>query len=801
MSVRQKRPSGGRGKSPSTSREAASGKAASPEVAAQNQNGAALEQLPGPLAANDLAGLSRLLQEERVPIVQRRALALRVGRILGNRYLQGALAGPVRPSPAAPHIQRGEAGVHQDIEMTAWGVKKPTDPSKMTPEQKAAMEAYVGNWMRDFSQFFVPTAFEAVAKAPKRPGDLTSAPIGAKGAEKAMTGLLQALAAMEFGPAITKKFVTGPLLGTYRPEEHMDNPAGMSLGGDVLVRDKGGALNPGDKVPRSEAERQIQGSAGLGPQLENPKLYGVSGEGLAKHIYNTKEWVKKQFMAAHAAGAAGGRLHFASGLHGVEDYYAHSNFIEVALNNLLTGKKVSLPALLKGLPKSGHKKGVPVDTLFDPTVKVGKKERLAITTGTFGPKDTQISIAHALLPRLPALFTGIDQAIDQALGLLEKEKMTWAEIKKKLDETPAGSATNFLLDGLEAAGVELPVLILDKWTIPDLPDFLPDSIEHFLEGRWLVLGYDQKYLPPSKAIPTYQELYRDLKAIWENRDVLSKMLWAVLKIPGLDPQTVEKIRKAKEFLSKSLTELTKEFKKQLKRQIRLYIMKAIEGMTGVNVPEKKRGELEKWMEHIHHGVEGKVAETSLETRLKDKEDLGGLSPEEKKKRIPGEGAYPPSHSEISKDHPAPKKKASHSVHTEEGRSGFYEMHRELAIFADKHLTVLMEDAWKDTHGGGTIVPGKPASMDAKSRKALDKAAEERAAKVKKLAGKEGMTFSQNDPAMSSKMKALLNAVDLYIAHPDDGEWWRPLMTKYINAHPEEVLADIEARNKTRGARK
>ena len=121
--------------------------------------------------------------------------------------------------------------------------------------------------------------------------------------------------------------------------------------------------------------------------------------------------------------------------------------------------------------------------------------------------------------------------------------MTWPAIKAKLGATPAGSALNFMLDGLESGGVQLPVLQLEKWTIPDLPDVVPDSIEDFLEGRWIIVGYEESYMSPSKAIPSYQQLYQDLKSTWEHRDVLSKMLWALLKIPFLDPKTVAAIKK------------------------------------------------------------------------------------------------------------------------------------------------------------------------------------------------------------------------------------------------------------------
>ena len=51
-----------------------------------------------------------------------------------------------------------------------------------------------------------------------------------------------------------------------------------------------------------------------------------------------------------------------------------------------------------------------------------------------------------------------------------------------------------------------------------------------------------------------------------------------------------------------------------------------------------------------------------------------------------------------------------------------------------------------------------------------------------------------------EVRKLLDMVDLIIAHPDDSSWWRPVMDKYVGAHPDEVAHHIKARNAARGAR-
>ena len=169
---------------------------------------------------------------------------MRLQRTVGNQAVQRMLITPTKPAirrSTTPDIQRGEAGVHQGIEMEAWGTEAPEADGKGPDDerQQSAMEIYVGNWMRDYSQVFVPTVMNNVSEIPQQVGSFGGETIGGEGGEALVTGLLQALAALEFGPEITSKLISGGpggTLGAYRPEEHMDNPAGMSLEGDLVTR-------------------------------------------------------------------------------------------------------------------------------------------------------------------------------------------------------------------------------------------------------------------------------------------------------------------------------------------------------------------------------------------------------------------------------------------------------------------------------------------------------------------------------------------------------------------------------------
>ena len=735
----------------------------------------------------------------------------------GNQATQRMIDPSAQPAPATlpnipklpvkqatrTQIQRGEAGVHRDIEMSAWGTEAPElGEGVQGEEQQNAMEIYVGNWMRDFSQVFVPTVMNTVSEIPQRPGTTGGGSIGMEGGEALVTGLLQALASLEFGPQITQTLVTGGPegnIGTYRPQEHMDNPAGMAAEGDTLTRDQQGVLGPTEDA----GSEQLAGSSGLGSQLENPLLYQISGEGLQNHIYNTIEGVKGNFSTAYENGAtAEGRMHFGTGLHGVEDYFAHSNFIEVALNQVLGQNPGLLPieteASDQTLP-SGE--AAPVDTMFDASVPdAGGGERQAITTGTFGPDDTKISIAHALLPQLPRLFSSIDGAIDQALLALEQDGSTWADIRETLTSNPAGMALVFILDGMNQAGMELLVSVLDTYTIPTLPGILPDAISQNLEGKIIPIGYSEEWMRPSSAIPAYKTFYDQIKGIWEYRETLRTMLRGLLLIDRvLNAELVVKLREAIAMLNQTVREMVDNFRQTIKQKVREKMFDMIESLTGIDVPAEKREYLEDWLHGIHEGVHEMTHSTSLENRLQPGGDLSGLSEEERANRIP-QGALPPSHSEISKDHPTHPSDEEHSVHGPEEGSPFFELHRQLAIDAVRHLGMLMEQAWGSEDPNAALISGQGRQYTDEGSATRNAEAGRAAERAEALANEEERSFAQRDQDIPDAMRPLINAADLYISHPQDNTWWTSIVETYVRENPEQIANDIDRRNAARGDR-
>ena len=114
----------------------------------------------------------------------------------------------------------GEAGVHKKIEFDAWSIYDPQLSKysakkfeSLPKEQQQALEIYAGNWMRDFSQVFVPSVFEKVKKVPRVIGDVTSPPIGPKGAEALIGSILRCVALQDFDVKISRQLMTDENIG------------------------------------------------------------------------------------------------------------------------------------------------------------------------------------------------------------------------------------------------------------------------------------------------------------------------------------------------------------------------------------------------------------------------------------------------------------------------------------------------------------------------------------------------------------------------------------------------------------
>jgi hypothetical protein len=625
-------------------------------------------------------------------------------------------------------VRRGEAPVHRDIELTTLEVEDFTNKEydELTPEQKAAAKVYAGNWMRDFSQFNVPKPINALAKLPKQvniKGDpvVASGTIGAEGAQEIVYGIIRALAALEFGREITDKLITNANIGAYRPQEHIDNPAGMTLTGDVV--------SANISKPK---KNEYAGAAVTGDQLMNPKLYLISKTGLSSHIYNSIEFVKAQFIEAMSEGATDlGRMKMGTGLHGVEDYFSHSNFIEVALNIIF-----SRSAEMKKLPENfntlnNYKTGKVVDTLFDAEIQKGGVKRQAITTGTFGSTDTMVSIAEVLVPMLPNLLTIIDKAIDKAFGIVEKDSnsILWNKLEEELATDKGGASLCNLLNGIDASGMKLSSIKIKRWNIGDY---------------WIASGYTEELTIASVALINIGQTVRDIK---QTRD----------RIKGISSLFIPFFIKS--FLD-SIDEIINSIKIQIKKRIKDIILSSAQKLTGIDPKKLWKSSLQNIDQAVHNQVEELTKKSSLQSRLKNPKEF---LKDEKSKVIPE--VLPPSHSEISKDHPDPPAKKGEVIKGARTKSLFYDLHFKLAVHADKHIMGLMEKVWIK-NSGSSILPGRYVNSDVSTFNKLKNEATFISSIESQNATTDKRNFAQlQNKNLGSEEIAVLNAVDLFMSHP------------------------------------
>jgi hypothetical protein len=232
-------------------------------------------------------------------------------------------------------------------------------------------QIYFGNWLRDYSQLLDP-AIVRKSDAPK------SFPTAFSRQE--LTELVDIFAEVEFVKSPEKKSlfkVTPSILGVYRPVEHIDNPTNNSQDGpDPHTIDK-------DFQPRASAEY-----TSIDPQ-----------KSMKRYIDFSAAYMSSEITKALAFGPRPeGYRHFGAALHVLEDYFAHSNFVELSL------RKVGYVHVLPWTSSAPGKHSLPVVTgMFD------SDDVIASTAGTIA--DILFKVEWKFKPTEPGERTKSDRII------------------------------------------------------------------------------------------------------------------------------------------------------------------------------------------------------------------------------------------------------------------------------------------------------------------------------------------------------------------------------------------------------
>lgn len=260
-----------------------------------------------------------------------------------------------------------------------------------------ARQGRFGNWERDLSQALAPGIRAILMEGPAWHG-------------------LNIIAIKEFSRGINLTE-----FGTYDPVEHMDNPTGLRAG-DVFNQgqfssdrdavnqnpDTYGNATPagGDNQGYATADQRYGQTPFGNVQIADPvAAFQVDESGIPRYMQTSKEWLKRTLRGSATLGRdnEGGRgpREFSSGIHTMQDYYAHSNFCEIAINNLIRGGDLQV------MNASGGLEGVAADQSLDTMVHgndpqgnpvaanlvlPGGDHREVMTTGSFNLTDTAASI-------------------------------------------------------------------------------------------------------------------------------------------------------------------------------------------------------------------------------------------------------------------------------------------------------------------------------------------------------------------------------------------------------------------------
>ncbi|KAI5288826.1 hypothetical protein KEM54_004815 [Ascosphaera aggregata] len=142
------------------------------------------------------------------------------------------------------------------------------------------------------------------------------------------------LGTMTFGYSTREFEVTADRLGTYRPEEHIDNPKGYADGEDARKYDV--RLRPAVR----DIELQIDTRTGMKNYIANEDGDWATSSKYAKFSLERSIWFGRKWVKE--GGKKGGKEEdlcealrcLGQGLHTLEDFSAHSNYIELALREM-----------------------------------------------------------------------------------------------------------------------------------------------------------------------------------------------------------------------------------------------------------------------------------------------------------------------------------------------------------------------------------------------------------------------------------------------------------------------------------
>ncbi|KAA8913490.1 HET-C domain protein [Sphaerosporella brunnea] len=277
---------------------------------------------------------------------------------------------------------------------------------------KMIRRVYFGNWLRDYSQ-----ALDV--------GTLKSVP------KDTIRCLVWILSFMSFGYATGEYEVTEERLGVYRPEEHIDNPKGYADDMNAQVYD------PRLRPQVHPHELAIDPITGMKNYIANETGGWATSSGYVK--FSLTRCIHYGRMYTSGPPGQRGREEdlcealrcLGQALHCLEDFSAHSNYIELVLREL---------GFRNVFPHTGVSTEMEIGV---PPGYPGGRRAFPLITGTFGSVD----FAHSVLGEAQDKFSQTE--VDEMDTVLAEAH----EDQKRAERSGQGSILKDLLKQMSSAGV------------------------------------------------------------------------------------------------------------------------------------------------------------------------------------------------------------------------------------------------------------------------------------------------------------------------------------------------------------
>lgn len=288
-------------------------------------------------------------------------------------------------------------------------------------------QIYFGNWLRDFSQVVDATCLENIP-------------------ESILRAIVSILAMMEFGYATDEFDVTRERLGCYRHVEHIDNPRGYSSNANSIDSRLRGPVDP--------VELEFDADTGMKNYIANSgNSWETASDYIRDQLTKCIDLGRRGRAGDHAAQKES-FIHLGAALHTLEDFAAHSNYIELCLQELgeedvfaFVGDhcRLALPSHLKS-----DRKVAPLVTgtfgmldIFHSLL--GEADDMAILQSQGSLNEVQTHLGYGATA-FEQLFTAIESGIasiqtfsSENNALISQLKTVHLILQKLKPETPAAS--------------------------------------------------------------------------------------------------------------------------------------------------------------------------------------------------------------------------------------------------------------------------------------------------------------------------------------------------------------------------